>query len=153
MNITSHNQSGGKTANKVSFNNSNKKKSPMVLIIAIIGLLASIVTILNYFNIYPFKSKEATTKQNKNDVTTNINSPINSNVENQTINYYQGDTEKHITPAINHPKKHKTMEEQSKKDMEEKEPLKENPPVSTVNVTSYNQSGGITANQVNQINV
>ena len=65
--ITSKNQSGGITAQKVSLDNgsiqlnyqdnNNEKKNQKRLILKISGIIAfiaSIMTILAYFNIYPF---------------------------------------------------------------------------------------------------
>jgi len=65
--ITSKNQSGGITAQKVSFDNGSsqlnyqdnnkaeKKRKRLILTISgIIAFIASIMTILAYFNIYPF---------------------------------------------------------------------------------------------------
>jgi hypothetical protein len=67
MKITSKNQSGGITAQNVSFDNGSKQfnvppidkkeKNIKKIILVISGLIAfigSIVTILSYFNIFPY---------------------------------------------------------------------------------------------------
>ena len=100
-NITSKNQKGGITAKNVNIGQINNQTDPpedksiwpkILKIIIVIGLLASIVTILAYFNLYPRgKEMNESTKSKDNDV--------------------------------NKPKQ--------------------------INVTSYNQSGGITAYNVN----
>jgi hypothetical protein len=135
INVTSKNQSGGITASDVSFSDFNspkhKRKSTWKTIIIIIGLIASVVTILAYFNIFPFH-KTINPAQQTNGIKSNINSPISSNIENQTINYFQSDTSqlRSAKPKIKPSKMKKEKEKE-------------------INVTSYNQSGGITANQVN----
>lgn len=66
--ITSENQSGGITAQNVSFDNgsnqfnipsSEKKeknwKKIILIVSGIIAFIASVVTILSYLNIFPFK--------------------------------------------------------------------------------------------------
>ncbi len=140
--VTSDGQSGGITANNVSIygeNSPKKKKNRWLILGEIIAVIAAIVSILAYFEIFPFeKSKKEKTTNQVNEIKSNLNSPINSNVENQTINYIQVDT------AI--PKKQKiiitnSMQSNMKKNNEDK-----------ITVTSHNQTGGITANQVNIIN-
>jgi hypothetical protein len=80
-NVKSINQSGGITANTVSVDNLHNnfllnenlkpKKSKLGWIIAGIGLLASIVTILTYLNIYPFNFTKMNNDNNKINVTSN----------------------------------------------------------------------------------
>ncbi len=67
--VTSKNQKGGITAKNVNFNNGSnqfnindetdkKEQRPLtkmiLIIVGIVGFIASIVTVLAYFDIYPF---------------------------------------------------------------------------------------------------
>jgi hypothetical protein len=95
-----------------------------------------VITALGGFGAYYYGTKVEKLKtpitQNKIQHNFKVDSPANSpiigNVENQTINYFQS--------------KQKTLKKHNmKKDDKEND--------KTVNITSYNQSGGITANHVN----